>query len=656
MKKSIILFIFLNLIVASGFSQTQRAYNNLIDKDYERATVLFLKVLDDNSLNATANFGMAMIYADDEYPANNLMTAWEYLLKAEQKLESISQDDKEILQDYFMNTDKRPRRYPVERKFEQRKDEVLDKLIKRIREANDLEFVYEILEKFPDFPKYQNTVHIRNYLEYRKAEKANTVEAFNTFIKDFPEAAQIPEAKENRDELIYEEVEMKNTVEAYNRFMKEHPDAKQFQQARMNKIHLEYTKAKEKNTVAALEQFIEQYPNALDLLEAKQELKQLIYKKAKKVNTLEAYNEFISKYPEGAQFIDIFNLKTAELAKAYHKNIKINRPVTWIRAFDNELQNDHAGKTIVADDGSFIISGNTCVNDTSNGNAWILSLDNEGKIKWNTIIGDVMHDQINIVATDQTGDIYAAGFANSRRDTFTGNAWIFKLKNNGSRQWNRILPFPEAYALAINDNDEIYIGGHSTDSLNYPSIIKISKTGKKLWQRTYITPGKIRSIKPADNNNVVIATDQWIFKLNELGYIEWECMLDSTETTTALKVLPNDEIIIAGHSENNSAWCRKYDKSSLLWNTKIPYKDDIQLNDITTSAITGNVYIGGSIDQWAVLLEVDERGKLKNNNNLMKKYHGGVHTVNITSNDNLILGLNGNIKMSGDDIVLMKLE
>lgn len=656
MKKSIILFILLAIFVASGLSQTQRAYNNLIDKDYERASVLFLKVLDDDSLDVMANFGMAMLYANDEYPSNDLMTAWEYILKAEQKLESITQDDKEILQDYFMNTEERPRRYPVNKKFEQRKDEVMDKLIKRIREANDLEFVYEVLEKFPDFPKYQNTVHIRNYLEYRKAEKSNTVDAYNTFIKKFPEAAQIPQATEKRNDLIYQEAEEKNTIDAYTTFMKDHPDARQYQQALMNKIHLEFKKAKEKNTVDALENFIEQYPNSLNLLDAKQLLKQLVYEKAKKVNTLEAYNEFIQKYPDGAKFIDIFNLKTDELGKKHHEKLKINRPVSWLRAFDNELQNDYAGQTIVADDGSFIIGGNTCTNDTTHANAWILSLDNEGKIKWNHIIGDIMHDQVNVIALDQTGDIYAAGFANSRRDTFTGNAWIFKLKNNGRRDWNRILPFPEAHTMAINNNDEIYVGGHKTDSLEYPSVIKISKEGKKLWQRTYITPGKIRSIKPADNNSVVIATGQWIFKLDELGYIDWELMLDSTETATTMKLLDGDGIIIAGYSEEGAAWCRKYNKNSLLWNTGIPYNDEICLNGITSSAITGNIYIGGSMDQSAVLLELDEQGKLKQKNKLMQKYHGGIHTLKITSDDKLIVGLNGYLEMSGDDILLMKLE
>ncbi len=656
MTRSLFLTIIFVLTVINGSAQIGRAYNNLIDKDYERAHELFMKVIDDEPSNAIANFGMAMLYSNDEYAGKDLMTAWDYILNADQGIESLSEDDKEILQEYFIETAARPRRYPVERKYKEHKDLLLDKFVKLIREGNNLELVNKVLSKYPDFPEYQNTVHIRNYLEFRKAEKTNTVKAYNTFIKDFPDAAQVPQAREKRNGLIYKEVKEKNTIEAYGKFMKDHPTAKQYQQAKMNKIHLEYKKAKDKNTVTALEQFIAEYPNSLDLLEAKKQLKQLIYEKAKEIKTLEAYNDFIRKYPSGARFIDIFNLKSNGLGEKYKANLKINRPVEWVRAFDKDMQFEYGGSSIITNEGDFVIGGNTAKDTGIQANAWMLRLDQNGEIRWNKVIGDTLHDQVDFIGCDKTGNIYAAGFTNAQTDSMSGNAWIFKLTSDGGRVWSRTLPFPKTNAMAVNSNDNIFIGGFVKDSVKHPKVIKISKEGKKLWNRAYITPGEVRSIKPAGDNSVVIATDRWIFNLDTLGYVNWELMLDTPETVIAIESMPGDDIIIAGYTEAKTGWIRAYNKDRLLWNTKVDYVDEFLINDITFSSITGNIYCGGSIDQSAVVIELNQRGALDHINKLSQKCKGGVFSLKCDKQDKLIIGLNGTLNESKGDLLLIKIQ
>ena len=75
---------------------------------------------------------------------------------------------------------------PVKKKIEYAVETIEAKLIKYIREENNLDLVYEVIKKFPEFRYYDNVIHIRNQLEFRKYEKQNTLEGYLEFIQKFP--------------------------------------------------------------------------------------------------------------------------------------------------------------------------------------------------------------------------------------------------------------------------------------------------------------------------------------------------------------------------------------------------------------------------------------------------------------------------------------
>ena len=193
--------------------------------EYEKSAEVFREVLGENEHNLAALFGLAMIYADDKSPLFNLIDAWNYAMKLRQNVEKLTPEEIEFIGEYFNNTEVRPRNIPVKKKIQYAIETVEAKLIKYIREENNLDIVYEVLEKFPDFRYQDNVIHIRNQLEFRKYEKQNTLEAYLEFIQKFPDAAQIDKAIRYRNKLAFEKASQVNTVEAYQDYLKKYPDA-----------------------------------------------------------------------------------------------------------------------------------------------------------------------------------------------------------------------------------------------------------------------------------------------------------------------------------------------------------------------------------------------------------------------------------------------
>ncbi|MBN2813850.1 MAG: hypothetical protein JXQ80_07215, partial [Bacteroidales bacterium] len=167
----------------------KRAYKLLEKADYLKAYELFKEALSENKEDPAARFGMSLLLADDKSPQYNLIEAWECADGLIEKLDQLSPETLEFIGEYFYNTESRHISRPVKKKMEYGIETIEAKLIKHIREENNLELVYTALEKFPDFRHYNNIVHIRNQLEFRKYEKINTLEGYLTFIQKFPDAA-----------------------------------------------------------------------------------------------------------------------------------------------------------------------------------------------------------------------------------------------------------------------------------------------------------------------------------------------------------------------------------------------------------------------------------------------------------------------------------
>lgn len=524
MKNNILLIILLSLSIALSAQSVKKGFKSLEKEDYAKAKESFAKNLEENKEHVASNFGMAMVYADEKSTYFDIIESWQYVMAIEGRTNQISQEEIEILGEYFLATEVRKTSRPAKKKIDIAITAIEDRLIKYIREENDLEATYKVLEMYPDFKHYDNVVHIRNQFEYRKYEKLNTMAGYSEFIEKFPDAAQVEKAKLNQYKMAFTEAKAANTVASYNSYLKNYPNSGLRQQAIKLRNTAAYADAESKNTLLAYEQFISLYPDALQIPEAKQHQHDLMYEKAKRIKTIEAYNEFIRMYPEGAYFIDVFNLKSTTLGdKYYSQSAMPTNGYQWARALDNNEYIDVASALAVTSDGGYIVAGSTKSDENASTDAWIVKLDQQGKMIWNSTIGQEFNDKIEDILITSTNDIIALGYTQVESDSGDYKAWMFRLGSDGSKIWNKSLGDISIAASAISQNDDIYLSTYVDDTIPEQYYFKaINIDGQTEWERDFVRQGTFKSINIQKNNDVLLSGDKWLISTDSKFYIKWE--------------------------------------------------------------------------------------------------------------------------------------
>lgn len=578
--KKIFFIMICPLVILNAFPQNiKKGFKQLEKSDYEKARDFFSQEFSVSGDNPAANFGLAVIYADEKSPYYNLIDAWSYARTTEKNIKNLSEEDREIISEYFANTEIRRSSWPANKKMMQAIGAIEAKMIKYIREENNLQLAYDVIEKFPDFRYYRNVIHIRNQLEFRKYEKQNTLEGYLEFMQKFPEAAQIGKAVKYRNKLAFEKVKNINTVEAYETYMKNYPGSADFGEALKLRNAAAFRQAKQKNTVEAFDDFITKYHDALEIPEAKKIQQQLLYEYAKKIQTLEAYNAFIAKYPEGSQYIDIFNLKSLDLGMKFYNTSGLNwNNIAWSRSFDNNGFPETAGGLAITAINKYIVTGNTMQNDSLYKDAWVLKLDENGKMIWNKVLGGPFNDSVFMVILNGDQDILVLGYTWITPDSASKEAWIFKLDNDGRKIWTRSLGKWNITSAVVNSENEIFIGGYKkNDSLeNKYNLTVINNSGIKLWQRTYTSTGEINDMFTGMDGNILTGGSKWIFKMDRKGYLLWEYPLGMNDSLTCMNRLNDGTIIAGGQRVSTGYFFLRLDNSGKkLWEKFYPSDQEI---------------------------------------------------------------------------------
>jgi hypothetical protein len=544
-----ILSLFFLLILMGTMSltaqNTKRGYKLLEKADYEKSNAVFLDAVSDNPQNAPALFGLALTAADEKSPYYDPINAWDYASKVKKIMDSFTTDDLEYIGEYFINTETQHLSRPVKKKIEYAIETIEAKLIKYVREENNLDIVYKVLDKFPDFRYYENVLHIRNQLEFRKYEKQNLLEGYLEFISKFPEAAQIDKAKKYRDKLAFDKACQVNTVEAYRSYMKQYPDAEEKSMAIKKIYSVAFQDAKKKNTIQAFDDFISEYPDALEVSDAKLIRKQLLYENAKNIKTLDAYNAFIKEYPEGQQYIDIFNLKSADNGMRFYSSHPLStNNFVWARSFDEEENRELSGCMTIDTLNSYIIGGTVFRSDTGFTDAWVLKLNADGKMIWNKYVGEAFNDGVDLLAVNQRNEILGAGYTCMGMDSSSRESWLFKLGPDGQKIWSRNVGKMHINNILISSTGTISLGGYQVNdsSGRKYAVVVLNENGKRLWTRTYTGKGEIVKISECPDKNILLTGNHWSAKINPKGYLIWENFFTPADSILAVQVLPKGEI------------------------------------------------------------------------------------------------------------------
>ncbi len=611
MKKNISLLIITLLVAFSVSAQNiKRAYKTLEKRDFEKAIETFQKLLSEDSVNVAANFGMAMIFFDEKSPHHDIIEAYMYIEKVKGKESQLKQDEMVVMGEYFLSIEARKTSRPVKKKVEVAIKNVEASLIKYIREENNLEACYEVLERYPNFKHYDNVVHIRNQFEFRKYEKLHTYEGYGEFIDKFPKAAQVIKAKKYRDSMSFEAVKSKNTLAAYIEYLEKYPDSRYAPKVIKLRNAIAYSNAKKANTMEAYENFVLSYPDALEVPEAKKFLYQLMYEKAKKIKSLEAYNKFIKLYPEGAYYIDVFNLKSADLGKKLTKDLEFSTGnLLWTRAFDNN-ENQEEAKTIISTaDGGYVVAGLTRKADTSFSDAWIIKTDSKGKILWNKSIGQRFNDDVLEVMETSEGKIIVVGYTKlSATPNVQKKGWMFMLGKDGSKIWNKYLGENFITACGIDKNDNVYIAAYNPDTIpDHYFFQTYNEKGSRIAEREYVNQGHFSELLFEKNENVFLVGNKWFTCTNPKFYIKWE---DTLKIDAEIKLADshNNQLIFLA-SDSLGHYMFKYNEEGKLeWKTEQVSKGSIdKLNDMLALP-SGEIIVLGETDTESYAVKYNASG------------------------------------------------
>lgn len=653
--KKYISFIILLLFVGTHLKaqNLKRGFGHLEKAEYEKAYERFNKDLFEGPENPGTNFGLAMLFANPTFSKHDIIKSWEHCKITQKNISKLSSDDREIIAEYFANTEARRSSWPVKKKIDKAIDEVEEQMIKYIREENQLDIANTIIEKFPDFKYYDNVIHIRNHIEYQEAKKKNTTLAYMEFMKKYADAAQIPHALNKYRALLYEEVAAKNTIADYNDFIQKYPDAKEVNRAIMARNKRAFEVAKQANTIRAHEAFIGDYPDALEVPQSEKIINQLIYERAKQIKTIEAFNEFIQKYPEGEQFIDIFNLKSEELGRIFlNRNSEIAKYSEWVKLYDNNKLNEFAGDLSFTGNDNIIISGTTSENDSSLYNdAWVLGLSKTGVMNWKKQVGEYYNEQIHSMTLNADNELFYTGTSNFITDSVKGEAWLYKLGSWGEKLWKRRLNHDVANKVLVDENGDIYICGYDmpNDSTIKHFILKLNDEGKKLWTRTYSGQGNAFDMKFDNDQNIVVAAGSWIYKMDQQGYLIWENLSERGDSLMTFGFNAMG-VIAAGIKDSTTLVVKQFDTNGNAVMTK--YNEGMSAGSFVRDMVVlpnNKLLLSGKFKESSQLAICDSQGNVQN-------------VINVTSDPDLPVRLKVNsagevfLLTANHDLLLIKLN
>lgn len=203
----------------------------------------------------------------------------------------------------------------------------------------------------------------------------------------------------------------------------------------------------------------------------------------------------------------------------------------------------------------------------SDWDAFVVKLNSNGSLLWNTFMGSNVYDCGNGITVDASGNIYVTGAsyatwgAPQRPYAGSREAFVAKLNNEGSRLWNTFLgssALDTGYAVAVDSSSNVYVAGESKASWGSPKraysddwdafAAGLDANGNLQWN-IFLGATDIdyaQSITVDGRSNIYVAglsssvwgrptqpysgeADCFAVKLNSTGSLQWNSFLGSSD-------------------------------------------------------------------------------------------------------------------------------
>ena len=193
---------------------------------------------------------------------------------------------------------------------------------------------------------------------------------------------------------------------------------------------------------------------------------------------------------------------------------------------------------------------------TCNSNALFMKTNSSGTIQFQKILhasGESGHmtttnrgrNELFRTMAVHNGDFYLLGFSQqTQQDTNSTETLVAKYNSSGSVQWQKRLDYGDwdtGHGIAVDSNNNIYIGGRIGSSNSYAMISKFNSSMSHQWTRQIHYSAQIYNIEVDINDNVYAAgyedsivtgsssNDVFIFKLNSSGTTLWSRKMGQTD-------------------------------------------------------------------------------------------------------------------------------
>lgn len=252
----------------------------------------------------------------------------------------------------------------------------------------------------------------------------------------------------------------------------------------------------------------------------------------------------------------------------YESNHKV-KLVKYNRSGD-KIWHKSWGKTAPEYTGGIVIDSSDNIYVTgyrgwSNYNYFLVKFDDSGQELWNRTWGGSAYDQAYDIAIDSKDNIYVVGYTSS----FGGNhICIIKYNSSGHELWYRLWGESTsqfAYGVAIDSEDNLYVGGRirgpSDDDWDI-CLIKYNSLGEEQWYRIWGSSLEDEAYSVAIDtlDNVYVGGmtgdypdfDMCLIKYNKQGIKQWENVWGGDQWDECQDVLLDNEnnIYLAGRTRS----------------------------------------------------------------------------------------------------------
>ena len=257
--------------------------------------------------------------------------------------------------------------------------------------------------------------------------------------------------------------------------------------------------------------------------------------------------------------------------------------VEWSKAFDRIGKSDWAESIQQTSDGGYIVAGLTTSDSGADDNMWVLKLDPNGEVEWDSVQGEDGDDTASSVRQTIDGGYIVAG-SKGNIDTGESDAWLLKLKNDGSIEWDATYGGSYSHdAISVRQTtDAGYVVAGETLLTGFSGsdlwVLKVDLQGEVEWDKSYggANDDIGWSVKQTVTGSYVVVgstkkevagswdRDLWVLWLNDEGNIEWDVTYggSSDDAGYFIQQTSDHHYLVAGYTKskgagNNDVWIMK---------------------------------------------------------------------------------------------------